>query len=369
MRLFLSFVILFASVVFTNRNLNADTPGESELWENIYSKALIELRNSTDPIQKARAAYTLGWHGNPRNVRPLMAELLKGVKQANPKLRFDENIYAYVTIAQALGKIAHPVSVPTLLEALDTTINLSTQQVKETQERIKRAKELYNSVEKNKNEEARREDPHVTLLPRRVAPYQGKQANFPENASQYWSIADTLKNDMDSVSSRDKGRIVNYGSNYINLARSIFFTLGSIGSIEAIQGVAKYLDAQKYSPSIRSYSALTLGAIGGAKAQELLEKSFREEKSSETILSMAYAILRNDKTKGDMYFIIIGFLKTGTIEERLIAAKVLRDLRMGEALETLKASYKIEYDHSVRSMLREAILSTQRDAIYSFTSR
>ena len=136
-RFFLITVYFF--LIFGNIPIHAQSrlrlqEDASQTWEKIYADALRHLRAGTSK-EKIQAAYVLGAQRNPRFLRPLLEELHQDLKPRDGiRIREDEP-YVKSVIAWAIGHIGHPIAVPSMLKALDLSIQLA-------QAEIKRAEKL-----------------------------------------------------------------------------------------------------------------------------------------------------------------------------------------------------------------------------------
>ncbi len=332
-----------------------------EAWENIYADAIKKLRYGTID-GRIKAAYVLGAQRNPRFVRPLVKELLDGLK--TPDLYAAGGIrgpYVKSIIAWSIGRIGHSLAVPGLLRALDLSLKASQKEINLVKKR---------SIKQAGLATKKREPKVVTLVPDRPGPFLIGQEGFHYNPDQNWSVSDDYKHEV-SGAHRDNPshRVRLQGANYQNLIRAILLALGQIRDKRAIDDISKCLEATTYTKATRRYASIALGDIGGKEVIKILSDRFQTEKNHIVKITMAYSMLRNDKTQSEMYFYLVPFLLKGNIGERYAAASAFRDLSVGEAVEDLKAAYRTENNLRIRSILRQAIANAQKNVIYPINIR
>ena len=373
--------VFLCSIFIATPTLQAQTNADAiRTWEHLYSNALKDLQFGRT-MDKIRAAYILGAQSNPRFVRPLLAELMKGLDTGYIPIGTPEGPYVKSIIAGAIGSIGHEVAIPTLLKALELSVGIAQKKRKQKNEidqktltwsRQMRKKSPTASQEKDikqpegsipKGDTTLMNDPdYVTIDPDRPGPFLKKTSKFHYTPDQYWSIADSLKaNNADSYYETYAAR--KFGANHWNLVRAIFNAIGKIGSEKSTQKLATYLDNQKYLPIIRIFASDALGESRNKQNIELLAKKFESEEDTKVKLAMAYSILRNDKTRSSMYYLLIRYLENGSVAERLKVATALRNLAMGESLENLRNAYLIEDNMLIRKALKDAIRKVERDTI------
>ena len=361
------FIIFCFLLSFYNLSLQAQphlNPQEDSVrsWERIYSRALLHLKSSSGK-KKLEAAYILGTQRNPRFLGPLIEELRKDLSPEKRMVHAEDEAHVKSAIAWAIGHIGHPIAVSSLLKALDSSIQIA-------QAEIKKAQEKSTQNQDPKLEEAPKEFQvgkvrDIIIKPTQAGPFweHRKNPGFYYNADKYWSLSDKLQRKGTWLSLDRPHEIARFGENYINLARSILMALGKIKSQRAVEKISFYLNSRSHPSAIRTYAGLALGDIGETKALEKLVQAFEKEKIPLVRISMAYAILRNDKARFSVYKSLLSFLKMGSAQERLAAAQAFEKLAMGEALENLKAAHLVENEMHIRLTLKRAIYKTKQNLL------
>ena len=373
MRISFFVVIVYFLVIFASFPLHAQSrlrlqEDASQAWERIYAQALENLRSGLSK-EKIRAAYVLGTQRNPRFLRPLLEELLKDL---NPKRKVritDDEPYVKSVIAWAAGHIGHPIALPSMLKALDFSIQLAQNEIKRAEKLGAQKEELSKKARQEDLEQAQIDKvKDIVIKPTHSGPFleNKKIPGFYYNGDKYWSLSDQLQGRTAWLSVNHSDDISRFGANYLNLARSIFIALGKIGSQKAVAKISTYLEADANLEAVRTYAAFALGDIGESKAVEKLVLAFDKEKVPLVKIGIGYAVLRNDKTRSPVYNFLISFLQKGTRRERLAAAKTFEKLAMGESLENLKAAYRLENDMRIRSVLEKAINNAVKNLLKVF---
>ena len=362
---YLYYIFLFIALSLSNNYLFAQNnfAYQKKLtkgWENKYKKAVTDLKYGSTK-EKIKATILFGGQRNPRFLRPLLDELLKNLEQATIQLNQDNSAYVKSNIAWAIGQIAHPFAVEKLLQALDISVGLTKKQIAYIQKENEKLNKLQESIKDSPYRST--SIPYTYMEADKIAPYLGKNKVPYYNSNQDWSTTDAMKGKTYWINEDTKNNRGKFKTFYINLVRSILIALGKIESPRAIDSIAKYLNPQEYPSDIRVYAAFALGGIGYQKALEHIKKLSKIEKELDVQLSIAYAILRNDKAQPLQYNRLISILQTGNNKQRFQAAKILRDLSIGEALEYLNGAYLIENETMVRAMIKEAIKSVRRNTL------
>lgn len=349
------------------------------LWGARYKKAFFDLRFGSI-YEKINAAQLMGAHRKSKFIRPLGAELLHHLENQKFLSMPTNDPYIKAQIAWALGEIGHPMAVPSLIKALDISLQLAkkeNEEIKKRQVTLQKVedrlrKEELEIVAKNRQKlgstdtdasDQQYKIKIVALGYERPGPFLADGYSFPNSADMNWSIADEFRGAVYDYKYEALRVRMKEGANWLNLSRAIFSALGKIGDRSAIDTVKKYMASD--FPIVRGYAAQSLGEIAKNAEDDsallVVKEKYTSEKDERVQTYMAYAVLSNDKTNYAYYLDLLSFLKSDEIRKRYDAIRVLDQLALGESEYELREALKIESNEMLQGMLQKAIYKAKMD--------
>ena len=357
------FIIIYYLIINNNFIILADELIEYDFNKILISKYLTSLKFGTNQ-EKVISANVLG-QDKALYVRPLCDALLSNLEEVKLLNKISDEPYAKVSIALALGRIGHPYAINCLGKALDQSIIISQKQI-----------ELYKAqiITKTNNEVTKKDKNEISyygnekvkiidIIPEKTGPFISSQELNFNNADNFWSPSDMFKGNIDFFSSKNVANKINYSFNWMNVVRAIISAMVEINDRKAVNLIIKFLDSTKYNDYIRYYVILAIGELGGKKGLSTLEQKEVCETSNLVKVACICSKIKNNLNSKNDYKDIIDILKNGSQSERLLAANTFVDLKMGSALQDLKAALELEDNELVRYQLIKAIQFAEIDSI------
>ncbi|MBX7058102.1 MAG: HEAT repeat domain-containing protein [Leptospirales bacterium] len=326
-------------------------------WQARYDEAMRNLQTGSAE-ERARAAMLLGAHRQYEFVRPLANELLRELDDPAKRSTPINDPYVKTAMAWALGEIAHPISVGPLVKALEISRKIVGEQIQQATERQTRERQRLEQLHQaNANEFL---VGTVNLSPDRPAPFNQPGFSFGYSPDMMYSVSDSFKSmDPDVNDEGHRLRLQNY--NYLNLTRQIFLSLGNIGSEDSVQALAGFLKDE--IPMIRYMAAAALGRSRSQRALAEINARFNEESDPYVKVGLSYGGLTIDKSQAPLFMNLLAALKSDDTYVRYHAAAALRELGLGESVESLRAARLIESEPQIQGILDEAIVKAEIDNI------